>query len=112
MEALLIANNICFWLGVSGKAYEYRIYPLDHKFETEAGNFIFAKLNNFNEWKPVYIGQSNDMSKRLVTQETLDCVLRNGGTYIHIHPNPAGSEARLREEIDLQKQFSPPCNDR
>ena len=51
-------------VGKSGQKYLYYIYPIGTNFEKEAGNYVFALQSNPNRWRPIYIGQTEDLSER------------------------------------------------
>jgi hypothetical protein len=37
------------WPGASRKAYKYYAYRIGHKLKAEAGNYIFARVNQNNQ---------------------------------------------------------------
>jgi len=89
----------------------YIIYPMDTLFKDEPGNYIFAKKTSLlGGWTPVYIGETDDLAKRLPKHDKLPCVKRNGGTHIHVHFTSGGTQVRRAEEADLLANFDPPCN--
>ena len=98
------------WPGVSGREYKYWIYPIDTNFKDEPGNYIFAKRTASGQWTPVYIGETQSLRERLPNHEKLPCVNRNRGSHLHVHLTSGGQQARLAEETDLLRKFSPPCN--
>jgi hypothetical protein len=57
------------WPGASGKTYKYYVYRIGHKLKAEAGNYIFARVNQNNRWEPVYIGETDDLDTRVATHE-------------------------------------------
>ncbi len=99
----------CTWTGLSGKVYEYNIYPISDNWNDIAGNYIFAKESSPHKWEAVYIGETESFKDRLPSHNELPCVKRNGGTHIHAHTNQDG-QARLDEEADLIATGRPPCN--
>jgi len=102
------------WTGASGKTYKHYVYPLprdwNFNFKAKAGNYIFAKVSPQNFWKPVYIGQTSDLSERFDDHHARTCITRNGATHIHVHTNNAGEAARRDEETDLIQAHDTPCN--
>jgi predicted GIY-YIG superfamily endonuclease len=103
--------DTCNWPGVSGKTYAYHVHPIGTALKAEAGNYIYAKLNERNEWMPVYIGETEDLENRVATHEKRECVRRNGGTHIHAHLTNGGLAIRLAEETDIRKNFTTSCNE-
>ena len=53
------------WTGESGTRYTYYVnsWPISCT-NAEPGNYIFCKLNAQNQWEPIYIGQTGDLSER------------------------------------------------
>ena len=58
------ATRIIHWSGLSGRQYEYRIYPLGTNFKAVPGNYIFAKETAQGRHSPIYIGETADLSER------------------------------------------------
>ena len=97
------------WQGKSGTNYTYKIYPLDTSFKAIAGNYCFAKEVQPNKWRPIYFGETGDLSTRFDNHHKMDCVTKNGADSIHVHANNS-SNARLDEEADLIAKWDPVCN--
>jgi predicted GIY-YIG superfamily endonuclease len=104
-------QQTCEWPGVSGKKYQYYVYPFGASLKEAAGNYIYAKLNYKNQWVPLYIGETDDLDTRVATHEKRECVRRNGVTRIHAHLTSGDRSVRLAEETDIRKNFRTPCND-
>lgn len=98
------------WSGLSGKSYSYWIYPIGSSFKEEPGNYIFAREVRPGHWSPCYIGQTENLNKRLGDHEKEACARRNGATHIHAHLNGSSDTARRTEERDLIQKWNPPCN--
>jgi predicted GIY-YIG superfamily endonuclease len=103
--------DTCNWPGVSGKSYTYHVHPIETALKAEAGNYIYAKLNQQGQWEPLYIGETDDLDQRVTTHEKRECVRRNGGTHIHAHLTLGDRSVRLNEETDIRSNFTTPCND-
>ncbi|HXF88592.1 MAG TPA: GIY-YIG nuclease family protein [Xanthobacteraceae bacterium] len=99
----------CNWQGVSGRVYKYWVHPIKTPLKAAAGNYIFAKLNNLDQWVPVYIGQTENLSERFDNHHAMPCIKRNGATHIHAHLN-SDEKARIEEEGDLIAAYSTSCN--
>lgn len=97
------------WTGESGTKYKYWIYPIDASLKEAPGNYIFAKETSPGKWRPIYIGQTKNLNKRLENHEKEACAKRNGATHIHAHLNPSKT-ARLAEETNLIRYWNPVCN--
>jgi hypothetical protein len=99
------------WLGNSGKSYQYWIYPIGTEFKEEPGNYIFAKETSPSKWSPCYIGQTDNLDRRLGDHEKEACAKRQDATHIHTHLSPGGETIRKTEEKDLILKWKPPCNE-
>ena len=55
----------CTWTGKSGTQYIYEIHPIGTKFREVPGNYIFAKESQPGYWSSRYIGQTNNLEKRI-----------------------------------------------
>jgi len=99
------------WPGQSGKEYTYWIYRIGTSYKSEPGNYIFAKETNPNTFKPIYIGQTDDLSERFDNHHKMPCIRQNSSTHIHVHINAEGERQRLAEEADLINRWHPACND-
>lgn len=98
------------WPGKSGQTYKYFIYPIGHDLKAEGGNYIFAKETSPNRFRPVYVGETGDLSTRFDNHHKAKCIGREGATHIHAHLNTDESN-RLGEEADIIARWNPPCND-
>jgi len=98
----------CIWIGVSGKEYEYEIYPIGTNWNDIAGNYIFARESSPHEWESIYIGETESFKDRLPNHNELPCIRRNRGTHIHVRIN-RDSQARLDEEADLKANHTTLC---
>ncbi len=99
-----MADQTCTWTGASGRKYVYDVHPRHQKVPQEAGNFIYARMDERNRWIPIYIGQGDLAQRAAVEQERLACVDAKGATHVHLHVN-FDKEHRLTEEKDLLDNF-------
>ena len=65
------------WEGQSGTKYLYFIYPIGTTFKEEAGNYIFALETKPNHWKPIYIGQTENLNERFDNHHKMPCIKKN-----------------------------------
>ena len=98
------------WGGRSGRNYKYNIYEIGTKFKKIPANYILAQLTSLRKWKPVYVGQADDLSNYNDVCGALPCLRENEPTHIHVHRNTGGLKARLAEELDLVNKWHPACN--
>lgn len=99
------------WSGLSGKEYQFQIYPLGAIFRPLPGIYIYARQLSDGDWSPVYISQTRDLHQRLEGHVTLQDAIANGATHLHAHYCIAGPSARCTEEQDLIRRWQPLCND-
>ena len=105
------------WYGKSGAPYTYHVSCLLSNigvvsWRTDSGNYIFAKLNAFNRWEAVYIGEADSLARRLVSShEKLPCARKYGATHILTHTSSTNAADRRVEEDDLRASNpNSPCN--
>lgn len=97
------------WEGISGGKYKYWIYEIGHEFAAQPANYIFAQERP-GTWRPIYVGQTGDLSERFDYHHKMDCIRGNGSTHIHAHKSSADEAVRQAEETDLVRRLSPVCN--
>jgi hypothetical protein len=105
-----MAEKIIMWPGASGKQYKYWIHPLNTTFKDSPGNYIFAKETSPARWKPIYIGETDNLRNRISNHEKMPCIKRHGDIHIHVHNSSSDEELRRVEESDLIANWDPPCN--
>ena len=98
------------WTGKSGNKYQYWIYSLDVTFSAEPGNYVFAQETKPGSWKPIYIGETSDLSERFDSHHKASCIQRHGVTTIHVQKNSATDDDSRNEESDLISHWNPTCN--
>ena len=98
------------WPGLSGREYRYYIYPIGTPFNAVPGNYIFAKETSQGRYRPIYIGETEDLSERFDNHHKMPCIRLQGATHIHVHQNDGGVAVRRLEERDLVGKWNPPCN--
>ena len=106
----MTAPGSVLWPGLSGRRYQYWVYPLGTRFDRVPGNYLFAREATPQRWLPCYIGQTENLQDRLGDHEKEACARHHGATHLHAHQNLGGEEARKMEEEDLIQQWQPPCN--
>ena len=99
------------WEGKSGTKYNYWIYPFETTFNDKKGaNYVFAQETTTGSYKPIYIGQTGDLSERFDNHHKMPCIKRNNATHIHVHLT-SSEQNRFAEETDLLQRWNTPCND-
>lgn len=98
------------WTGISGHEYRYFIYPIGTSFEAVPGSYVFAREVSPDRYRPIYIGETENLSERFDSHHKMPCIAREGATHIHVHQNHGGQAARRAEERDLVAHWNPRCN--
>ena len=100
-----------YWEGKSGKKYGYWINAIGTPMKAVPGNYIFASETEPHKHRPIYIGQTGDLSERFDNHHKMPCIRQNGATHIHTHESSADEAIRKAEEADLIDRLHPVCND-
>lgn len=99
------------WDGASGAEYKYYIYPIGTDFSATPANYIYAKETEPGRYRPIYVGETGDLSDRpLDTHHKKGCIERQGATHIHVHKSSSSKEERVWEEADIVDKWNPHCN--
>jgi hypothetical protein len=109
-EANMADENTILWEGASGEKYKYWIHPIGRTLKVAPGNYIFAKETKPNFFRPIYIGETGDLSTRFDDHHKESCIKREGATHIHVHTSSDNKDVRKAEETDLMNKWNPPCN--
>ena len=99
------------WTGDSGTKYKYWIYELGDTHDAVPANYIFTKVTNTGSHKPIYIGETEDISERFDYHHKMECIDRNGATNLCTHKSSVDKKVRCAEEADLVANYGPVCND-
>jgi len=94
--------------GVSGKSYDFDVYPWNTSFKPVGAVYAVLKKTNSN-YTVIYIGQTGNLSERFDNHHKLSCFNRNGKTHVAIHLDSSES-SQLAKERDLVANYSPVCN--
>lgn len=95
--------------GLSGNAYAFKVYPWGTSFNSIGAVYTALKRNASN-YTILYIGQTEDLSKRFDDHHKQLCFDRNGKTHIGVHVE-ASEARRFAKETDLIRNYSTTCND-
>ena len=92
------------WPGLSGRSYWYDVYPRHFRLNAgQPGNYVFVVEFSLRQFMPLYVGERNDLNRRLLEHDELDLI---GCTHVCVHLNDDES-ARLQEEKDLIRRWLP-----
>lgn len=101
--------------GASGTKYEFTVYSKDTSFKEDVDCVYYiskrtAKADGTGTHSEIYVGETDDLKKRLSDHHKQACFDRNGYNAISVH-RESSSLARTRKESDLIEAIHPPCND-
>jgi len=98
--------------GKSGREYEFWLYPLDVTFKELPGIYIWLKETKAGSYRPLYIGQSQNLNDRHSGgHHKEDDVRLAGATHICAHVTSGTPTQRLLEERDLIEKYKPDFNE-
>lgn len=107
--------NALIWHGASGTTYELQNYRIGTVFNPVPGVYIFTRLGADGRWYAVYIGQTDNLKRRLTDELTTHHQIaesrRHGATHISAMVVSGGDATRLKIETDLRHGQNPPCNE-
>ena len=99
------------WPGRSGRQYWYGIYPRHWRFGPgQPGNYIYAVESAPSRFLPLYIGQTDDLHRRLPEHASEFELFRATHLCAHFNYYDYGAFGRLAEERDLIELWQPACN--
>ena len=99
------------WNGETGAEYRYWIYPLGTTFSAAPGNYVIArKSDDTGRYRPLYAGETSDLSTRFHDHDGLACAEQKGATHICVHKSSTSRQSRLDEEADIRRKWKPSCN--
>lgn len=103
-------DDYTLWQGKSGANYRYWIYDLPPNLQGVGGNYVFVKQTRAKNFKPIYFGETDDLSDPLLQRQSARCSQKYEATHIHAHSTPGGIAIRGDEVSDLIANYDPPSN--
>ena len=104
------AHKTIEWTGKSGKKY-YSVWTRGAKIQGRpSGNFLHVKVKEDGNLEPVYISQTDNLNRRILSPDEQECIDATGATQIHIRTNYKGEQDRIAEVADLVARWLPVCN--
>ena len=97
-------------VGESGTKYKYWIDEIGTGFKPSSANYVFVKETSEGTFRPIYIGQTGDISERFDNHHKMPCIERNGATHICTHNRSKNEDGRRSEVADLIAYYKPICN--
>lgn len=103
------------FVGVSGRAYVFHVYPFGHGFKPVPGVYVMCKEETPKVLSPLYFGEGESLHDRVGEGLTghhkwLAAVLA-GATHMCGMIVSGGKAERCAIETDLRQAYNPPLND-
>lgn len=92
------------WVGYSDAQYMYYVYDLEVSLPSHIGNFIYAKLNDGENWQPIYFGEGDLAVSARSSPDLMKCIKMKGATHLHLRCNSRAFD-RSTEVEDLLLRF-------
>lgn len=106
-------DQYVFWAGRSGRSYAHNAYTAVPDW-TQAANYILVRRNADGGCSPLYIGETDDMSRRWkehLRSGLVDRARGHGANELHLHFLTETRSQRLNAETDLRHGNSTPLNE-
>ena len=94
--------------GRSGTTYPHSAFSKNSSWSAVAGNYAILKLEQ-NRWVVLYVGETEDLQKRMAAHHRMHSFERNGWTHLAFR-GELSSVKRLIVEKDLMASYQPVCN--
>lgn len=106
-------DQYAFWAGRSGRSYIHTAYTVVPDW-SQAANYILVRRNADGSCSPLYIGETDDMSRRWqehLRSGLVDRARRRGANELHLHFLTETRSQRLNAETDLRHGNPTPLNE-
>ena len=78
-------RDICSWVSpTTGNSYPFSVYGAWETLYSGACVYIYA-VNEMGMWKALYVGQTNDLKRRMREHEYEPLFAGASATHIHVH---------------------------
>jgi hypothetical protein len=109
----ITAGSVVIWTGAGGTRYEFEHHSIGTVFNPVRGVYIFCKSSGDGHWHPVYVGETDNFSRRLTDElashHRWECICAAGATHI-CALMVADNAKRVAIETDLRHRLNPSCN--
>lgn len=96
--------------GISGKNYQFDVYPKSLNWNSVPGVYIILKKNPSGNFGTIYVGETDNLGERISGHYKLNCFERNGWTHLGFLHEKDGNR-RLFIEQDILQKYNWVCND-
>lgn len=102
------------WRGANGRQYAFALRPIRGSLPASPGVYIFCKPALNGKWDAVYIGETENLERRL-SRELLQhhrwpAIYAARATHVCTLYVPGPLAARIAIETDLRRFIQTPCN--
>ena len=101
------------WVGRSGTAHSFTLFPLGAEFLPYSGVYVFCRRFLVLPWEALYVGETKSFYDRLnagsSSHRGMKDAIAAGATHVGLRWIIDESE-RLRVETDLRHGLNPVCN--
>jgi hypothetical protein len=113
-EAILADIMTVTATGKSGAMYQFNVYPMGTRHRVAAGVYIFLRAKPPSIWEAIYVGETNNFSRRLntdiLTHNAWPRIRNYRPTHVGVLAVNGHPRMRLNIETDLRQSLQPPCN--
>ncbi len=88
---------------------EFQVFSKDAKWNDVPGVYIFAGVNQLNQWHALYVGQASSLTDRLTNHERWQEARRLGATHVHVKVLKAAADRDTLEQT-LIRGYKPALN--
>ena len=110
MNHTVTQNTTVTFTGIDGTTYKYWVYPVETDFVAKPGNYCFGSQGSDGRIKPLYFGETENLSERFAGHHKMPCAVQHGINVICAHTSSSSASKRRAEESDLIARYAPPCN--
>ncbi len=111
--AVPVMDQYVFWAGRSGCSYIHTVFTVVPDW-SQAANYILVRRGDDGSCSPLYIGETDDMSRRWQEHRRSGLVgraLERGANELHLHFLTKTRSERLDAETDLRHGNPTPLNE-
>jgi hypothetical protein len=103
------------WIDSAGTQYSFQAVPIGTPLREVPGVYVFCYLGSDGLAKPVYIGETDNLHRRLCQQLVQHHQWQNirqaGATHVSVYPVGGALALRQAMETRLRNAMPTPCNE-
>jgi hypothetical protein len=102
-------QKVANWPVADGSKYEFEIQTPDATWNSVSGVYIFTYFDG-KLWRALYVGETEDLSQRLLNHERWPEAKKLGATHIHARVEQLAASRQSLEQKLIQ-HLRPPLNE-